>query len=117
MKNISFAMTTRQFLERQKTVTRRLGWNGLRPGMLLCGIYKGMGLKLGESPQKLAVIVVVDVRRESLNAITPDDVEREGFPGHTPAEFISLFCKSHSFCKPSSEVTRIEFRYVPWGRF
>jgi hypothetical protein len=117
MKNMSFALTTEPFYLRRKTVTRRLGWKDLKPGQLLCGIFKGMGLKLGESPLKLAVIRVADVRRECLDEITLDDVIREGFPGMSCDQFIQMFCRFHQSCKPSTVVTRIEFQFVPGGRF
>lgn len=39
MRNLSFALTTRQFIDGSKTVTRRLGWNKptckAEPGMEL----------------------------------------------------------------------------------
>jgi hypothetical protein len=117
MRNISFALTTKQFYLRQKTVTRRLGWLGLRAGDLLCGVLKGMGLGKGVSPTPLAVIRVTGVRREFLREVTQADVVAEGFPHLTPRDFVRLFCDSHESCKPSSVVTRIEFRFVPGGRF
>jgi hypothetical protein len=40
-RNISFFLTKRQFLDRSKDVTRRLGWNWVKPGDVLCGIEKG----------------------------------------------------------------------------
>ena len=46
-RNISFFLTKRQFLDRSKDVTRRLGWNWVKPGDVLCGIEKGQGLKRG----------------------------------------------------------------------
>ena len=47
MRLMSFALTTRQFLAHEKTVTRRLGWEFLKPGDRVCGVEKGMGLKKG----------------------------------------------------------------------
>ena len=37
MKRISFSMTEPQFVDRTKTVTRRLGWRNLKPGEHLLG--------------------------------------------------------------------------------
>jgi hypothetical protein len=55
---------------------------------------------------------VVSVRREPLDAITAADVATEGFPDWTPAEFVSFFCRTHRGCGLSTEVTRIEWRYL-----
>lgn len=118
MRNISFALTTRQFLDRSKTVTRRVGWAFLKPGDLLCGIKKGQGLKKGEKVNRLGVIRVVGVSREWMSDFRsrPDAAEeckREGFPDMTPEEFYLFFRKSHP--EPGLDdllVTRIEFEYV-----
>ncbi len=114
MRSISFALTTEQIRNRTKTVTRRIGWQNLKPGTLLQGVVKGMGLKKGESPEKLAVIVVTSVRRERLCRMKAGDTAREGFPEMKWFEFVRMFCK-HMGCLDSDEVTRIEFRYVPGG--
>ena len=116
MRNISFALTTEQFVKRQKTVTRRLGWEDLQPGELLCGVLKGMGLRPGEKIVRLGIIVVTDVTRETLNCVDDLEVKREGFHWLTPENFVDLFCKSHSRCTPQTLVTRIEFQYLPGGR-
>jgi hypothetical protein len=47
-RNISFALTTAQFLDGSKDVTRRIGWKNLNAGDVLCAVKKGMGLKPGE---------------------------------------------------------------------
>lgn len=120
MRSISFALTTEQIRNRSKTVTRRLGWDHLKPGTLLQGVVKGMGLKKGESPEKLAVIVVTDVRREYLDEMEnrlrygAGECRNEGFPEMAGDQFVAMFCR-HMGVKPSTEVTRIEFRYVPGG--
>lgn len=111
MRRMSFSMTTPQFLDGSKTVTRRLGWTFAEPGDLVMGIEKGMGLKKGEKQVELGAIVLVDVRRERLDAISAEDCAREGFPEMTPAEFVAMFCKAGR-CKPSTIVTRIEFRHA-----
>lgn len=111
MRLISFALTTDQFLDGSKDVTRRLGWKNLQPGQRLMGVRKAMGLKAGQKPEKLGAIEVVSVRREPLDAIDQADVHREGFPDLTPATFVALFC-GHMGCKPEVEVTRIEFRRI-----
>jgi len=111
MRLISFALTTGQFLDGTKDVTRRLGWRKLKAGDRLMGVRKAMGLKAGEKPERLGAIEVVSVRREPLDAIDQADVHREGFPDLTPATFVALFC-GHMGCKPEVEVTRIEFRRI-----
>ncbi len=112
-RNISFALTTEQFRNRTKTVTRRMGWKNLKPGDVLCGVIKAMGLKPGEKIEKLGLIRVVDARREPLNRVmTAQDTVDEGFPEMRPAEFIAFFCRSHKRCTPDSIVTRIEFEYM-----
>lgn len=108
-RNISFALTTPQFLDGSKDVTRRMGWLHLKAGDTLCAVKKGMGLKPGEKIERFGMIRVMNVRRERLDSITAPDVRREGFPGMTPSEFVTFFCRSHKDCTPASEVTRIEF--------
>jgi len=111
VRNISCQLTTRQVIERTKTVTRRLGWKNLKPGELLQICEKCMGLKKGEKPRKLAKVEVVSVRRERLDKITKADCRREGFPELSPAGFVAMFC-NHMACRPDAIVTRIEWRYL-----
>lgn len=111
MRNISFALTTPQFIAKTKTVTRRNGWKNLQSGTRLMGVEKGMGLKPGEQIVRLGEIEVLSVRREPLNAITDSDVIAEGFVGLGANGFIEMYCR-HMKVRPDDEVTRIEFRYV-----
>lgn len=112
VRNISFALTTEQIRNRTKTVTRRLGWKDLKPGTPLQPVVKGMGLKKGETVEKIGgPIRVVNVSRSPLNSISPQDVHREGFPQMTVREFVTMFKKSHRGCRVATEVTRIEFEY------
>lgn len=122
-RNISFALTTQQFLDGSKTVTRRLGWDKLRVGDILCAVEKGQGLKPGEKVKRLGMIRIADVRREPLCRITDDlnyglsETAKEGFPDgspyHSPREFVKFFCASHRPCEPGWNVTRIEFERLP----
>lgn len=109
MRRMSFAMTEGAVRSHQKTVTRRLGWLNLHIGERLQAVNK----LRARNAAKLAVIEVVSVRRERLDAITDDDVEREGSPfGVTAApEFVAAFCREASIT-PDTTVTRIEFRYI-----
>lgn len=111
MKNISFSITTEQFKNRTKTVTRRLGWKTLKPGQHLMGCKKCMGLKPGEKIEKLGEIRIVSVRQEPLHAVTTADCVKEGFPGMCGAEFVEMFCRE-MHCEIDTTVTRIEFEYV-----
>lgn len=110
-RNISFAMTTDQVLARSKTVTRRFGWWKLKPGDILNGVEKSMGLKRGEKIKRLCQIRVVSVRREPLNQIAAEDCALEGFPKMHPDEFIQMLV-DHYGCDPTAECNRIEFEYV-----
>jgi hypothetical protein len=77
MRRMSFALTTEQILNRSKTVTRRFGWDFLKPGDQVQPIRRGMGLKKGEKQELLGCpIEVVSIRKERIDAILSDDVER-----------------------------------------
>ncbi|MDR0843037.1 MAG: hypothetical protein LBP68_06435 [Acidobacteriota bacterium] len=111
MRNISFSLTTPQFVAGDKTVTRRLGWKFLKPGDRLMAVEKAQGLRKGEKVKRLGVIEVVGVRREPLRSIAygAGETAREGFPHMTPAEFVAFFCVANK-CESDTEVTRISFR-------
>lgn len=118
-RNISFALTTPQFLDGTKDVTRRLGWLHARAGDTLCAVKKVQGLKPGEKLDRIGALKIVDFRREPLRRMVDDldygfaETTREGFPEghplHWPSEFVDWFCKSHKGCTPDTIVTRIEF--------
>lgn len=115
MRNISFMLTTSQFIDGTKDVTRRLGWTFADVGMELCAVEKSQGLGKGGKIKRLGTIRLVGVRREPLSNMTRDtvyghhEVVREGFPGMSPKEFVEFFCWSHKGCKPSTIITRLEF--------
>lgn len=119
MRNISFALTTPQFLDGSKDVTRRMGWLFLKPGDELCAVEKSQGLGKGGKIKRLGVIRVVSVRRERLNEMCADldygekECVREGFsPPHQysdPTEFVLWFSDGHRGCYPNKIITRIEF--------
>lgn len=111
MRLMSFALTTPQFLDGSKDVTRRLNWLKTKAGDRIRAVKQVQGIKLGEKVVDLGVIEVVSVRRERLDAITPDDVRREGYPGMSPFQFVEMFGRKMG-CQPSTVVTRIEFRRV-----
>lgn len=109
MRSMSFALTTRQFLDGSKTVTRRLGWTFLKPGDRVRAVKKAMGLKKGEHPEVLGVIEILSVRREALSTVCDDQTAAEGFPEMSGKQFRDMFVK-HMGCMMQDEVTRIEFR-------
>jgi hypothetical protein len=111
-RNMSFALTKEQFLNRTKTVTRRFGWWTLKPGDVVNAVEKAMGLKKGEKIKHLGQIRIVSVRKERLNKITQEDVVREGFPGMSPDHFVEFFRQTHHNCDGSWEVNRIEFERI-----
>jgi hypothetical protein len=70
MRNISFALTTPQFLARTKTVTRRSGWRVLEVGDVSpARSRRDRGLKRGETVIRLGRIKVTDVRLEPLRRL------------------------------------------------
>ncbi|BEL42085.1 Uncharacterised protein [Mycobacteroides abscessus subsp. abscessus] len=109
---MSVSLTEDAVVARTKTVTRRMGWRDLKPGDRLTLCRKVMGRKRGEPLVRLVDVEVVCVYRQQLNAITREDVVREGFVGWTTGRFVKFFCDSHKGCEPWSEVTRIEWRYL-----
>lgn len=123
MRNISFALTTKQVRhgfrtgEILKDVTRRLGWADALPGCKLSACEKCQGLGKGGKIVRLGTIELVTVRRERLDRLTKRrgygevEVIREGFPDMTPAQFVEMFC-DHNKCLPETVVTRLEFKYL-----
>jgi hypothetical protein len=117
MRNISFLLTEKQFLDDTKDVTRRLGWIKLKAGDRLMGCRKCQGLKPGEQLAHLGEMEVVSIRREPLSRMTGDaaygreEAIREGFPKMTGGEFVEMFCH-HMKATPATVVTRIEFKHV-----
>lgn len=110
-RNMSFALTTRQFENKTKTVTRRSGWAFLKPGDVVMGCKKCMGLKPGERVEKLGLIRIMNVRREKLSDITDDDVSKEGFPEMDANEFIRFFILMNGG-ELDQLLNRIEFEYI-----
>ena len=124
MRNISFSLTEEQFLDRSKNVTRRLGWTFLKTGDRLMACRKCMGLKKGEQIVRLGEIEIVSARREPLNRMArfheiangeigygKTEAIAEGFPDLSGDEFVTMF-REHMNCRPSTIVTRIQFKHV-----
>ena len=116
-RNMSFALTTQQFRDQTKTVTRRKNWEFLKPGDLVMGCVKCMGLKPGEKIERLGLIRIVSLRREPLNHMELRldygwrEVSLEGFPKMHPDNFVDMFCR-HMGGDSTQIITRVEFEYV-----
>ncbi len=110
-RNMSFSMTTDQFRNRTKTVTRRFGWWFLKPGDVVCGVEKAMALKKGEKIKRLGMIRIVSTRTEPLNWITNAELDLEGLPDTSPREFVAWLCERYRV-QPHKPVNRIEFEYL-----
>lgn len=115
MRNIAFSLTTPQFVDGTKDVTRRIGWRRLYAGDELCAVEKGMGIPKGGHVRRLGQIRIVAIGNQPLRRIIDDpaygksEVVREGFPQMTPMQFVDFFCASHHGVTPETVVTRIEF--------
>lgn len=116
MRAMSFKLTTAQILAGTKTVTRRTGWAFLQPGTRLWAVEQAMGLKKGQQVRRLAMIEVVDVRREPLKAILDQgqvEVDREGFPHLDPQGFVDMLLVHYGKAiTPDTAVTRVAFSYL-----
>lgn len=116
MRNISFMLTTPQFNDLSKDVTRRNGWWNLVVGEKLMGVQKSQGLKKGEHIVRLHPIMVARVGGEMLKAITKAEVVREGFPDMAPEEFVEMYIKHNwAKCRQDRErtvINRIQFRHL-----
>lgn len=123
---MSVAFTEQAVRDRSKTVTRRKGWWRnkygeplLAPGDRLTLCRKVMGRRRADGTVeplvRIAEVEVVSVRRERLDAITDDDVAREGFPTASALWFVDMFCEAMR-CQPGTEVTRIEWTYLDGAR-
>lgn len=117
-RNMSFMLTQSQYRAKTKTVTRRIGWDFLKPGEIQNGVEKAQGLRKGERIVVMGQHRIVSSRWEPLRRLIDEpeygaaEVIKEGFAGMTPAEFVAFFCSSHKGCTVDTEVNRIEFEYV-----
>jgi hypothetical protein len=123
MRNISFALTTKQIAQKSKTVTRRTRWlwlveacaRGERP--LLQPVVKGMGIPKGGHVEKIGgPIRVLNARREQLcnlwcHPYGQQEVVKEGFPSMNGPLFVEFY-REHNGGPVKQDVTRIEFEYV-----
>lgn len=109
---MSVAFTEDAVRARTKTVTRRKGWTILRPGDRVTLCRKVMGRKPDEPLVRIIDVEIVDVRREPLYKVTPEECVLEGFPDLTPAQFIGRYFVDAQGMDALDTVTRIEWRYL-----
>lgn len=119
---MSVAFTEQAVVERRKTVTRRKGWQFLKPGDTITLCRKVMGRKKGEPLVRLAEVEVVDVRREKLGKVCPihgadpeyvaAEMTAEGFPGMKGNRFVDHYFLNAQKITCHDDVTRIEWRYL-----
>jgi hypothetical protein len=122
MQLMSFSLAVEPVLYKTKTVTRRVGWDNLKDGALICAVRKSMGLRKGETVERLAVLRVTHVTREQLRKLLDhpdygrDECAKEGFgigtECETPQAFVNFFLRNSKSLTPESFVTRICFEYV-----
>jgi len=117
-RNMSFSMTTPQFIDGSKDVTRRFGWWNAKAGDIYNAVEKAMGLKKGEKIKSLGLIRVVSARKEPLSNLLHDgygdnEVRREGYPFgcKTGKEFAEILAKKSGYVL-DSYCMRIEFERV-----
>lgn len=112
---MSVSLTEASVLDRSKTVTRRLGWEFLKPGDRLTLCRKVMGRKPDEPLVRIVDVEVVSTRWEPLVDVTDEDATREGFPNLDRDGFIQFFCQEMG-CYPETLVHRIEWVYLEADR-
>lgn len=116
---MSVAFTEQAVRERRKTVTRRKGWEFVKPGdrLTLCRKVMGRsrvinGVRVTEPLVRICDVEVVSVRRERLGDMPESDVALEGYPEMSRADFINRFFVNFQGIFPDEHVTRIEWRYL-----
>jgi hypothetical protein len=122
---MSVAFTEQAVIERRKTVTRRKGWQFLKPGerLTLCRKVQGRRSSDGtvEPLVRLAEVEVVSVTRESLRRLydwendpiyATREIAAEGFLGMGPALFVHTYFVEAQDMSVDDFVTRIEWRYL-----
>jgi hypothetical protein len=124
---MSVAFTEQAVRDRTKTVTRRKGWQMLKPGDRLTLCRKVMGRRPGEPLVRIADVEVVSVERQPLRSIgncvchpwpvnegtySATELEREGFPGMDPDQFVLRYFIEAQGMQWTDLVTRIEWRYL-----
>jgi len=113
-RNMSFHFTRESFENRTQTVTRRQGWDDLKPGEILRAVNKIGGLKVGEKVKELGWIKIISVDNEPVYKISDKDCISEGREGHpelSSRQYIRQYCR-HNRCEPSDVSQRITFVHL-----
>lgn len=120
MSQFAFYHTPNAIRNRTQTLTIRLDKKDLHPPAPLWPEFDGPGSKFQaiakqrgiprQDAEILAHCRVTAITRRPLNSVTPDEVEREGFHGHTVAYFIKECCRKYK-CQPTTAFWFIEFEY------
>lgn len=121
MRLMSFGLTVPQMQAGTKSVTRRLGWRRAKPGDVLQPVRKAMGLRKGETVERITrPIVLLEVSFEPLRRISDDldyglaELVLEGFPNYPggPDAWCMWFIDGHRGCTPETVVTRLRFGWA-----
>lgn len=99
---MSFAHTVEQIRAGTKTVTRRLGWENLRPGERFWAVERLRGLKKGSHVKRLALLECVSNRREPIAAVltaSVAEISKEGFPAMGPGGVLADVCLHQQFAR------------------
>lgn len=108
IKTLIFPSTAQAIRDKKKTVTRRPdNKQGIKTGDTVYA-YSQSIKKGGEH---LATLRITDARKVKLNSITPADMEKEGMPGGSVAQFIGTWILAHEG-EPDQKIWRFEFEYV-----
>lgn len=125
MRNMSYRLTKRQFLDGSKDITRRDGWAFLKAGEHYTGVEKSQGLKKGEKivylgqcicisnePERVDEIIKRPIRSDQfpVTGRMRTEMEREGFPDMSAEEFVEWFCDERDLDR-SDEIQRIRFEH------
>lgn len=109
---MSVAFAEQAVRDRTKTVTRRKGWQFLKPGDRLTLCRKVMGRKPDEPLERICDVEVVSVRREPLYMVRfNDELLREGCGHLSWREFHENYFAPQRVLI-NDDVTRIEWRYL-----
>jgi hypothetical protein len=117
MRIMSFAETIPQMRARTKTVTRRLGWENLKPGDRVLAVEKARGVKVKDRKAIHVIRCVANGREHLYNCDAPGEMEKEGFPSMDPMDFIRMFCRINGlstagvYGMAAPIVSRIEFAH------
>ncbi len=116
-RNMSFMLTTDQVRGEIKHVTRRNGWDHVKPGEIVQAVEKCQGIPEGGHVTRICLIQILSKRWERIDRMITDreyglkEVALEGFPDWTPEQFVDMYCK-HNKKKPEELCNRIRFEYV-----